>query len=97
MKINVAFFWVFCIFRLSHGTSGTDTMTTQKTITIKGKKITAATLRRTRTAENNAGHDISTPHGLEIHWVEIDGEIGIFNAGSVHRDCAFGSKAAFIA
>jgi hypothetical protein len=72
-------------------------MTTQKTITIKGKKITSTTLRRTLTHEANAGHQISTPHGLEIHWIEIDGEIGIFNAGSVHRNGAFGSKVAFIA
>ena len=72
-------------------------MNTQKTITVKGKKITAATLRRTRNAEANGGHDISTPHGLEIHWIEIDGEIGIYNAGSVHRDGVFGDKVAFLA
>jgi hypothetical protein len=71
-------------------------MTAQKSITIKGKKITAATLRRTRTAEAVGGHDISTPHGLEIHWIEIDGEVGIFNAGSVRREAAFGSKIAFL-
>ncbi len=71
-------------------------MNIQKSITVKGKKITAATLRRTRTDEAKAGHDISTPHGLEIHWIEINGEIGIFNAGSVNREGAFGSKVAFL-
>lgn len=71
-------------------------MNAQKSITIKGKKITAATLRRSRTAEANAGHDISTPHGLEIHWIELDGKIGVFNAGSLRRKAEFGTKIAFL-
>jgi hypothetical protein len=72
-------------------------MKTQKSITIKGKKITAATLRRTRTAEAKGGHDISTPHGLEIHWLELNGRIGVYNVGSVNRKSEFGAKIAFLA
>ena len=54
-------------------------------------------LRKTCTDEANGGHSISTPHGLEIHWIEIDGEIGVFNAGSVRRNACHGRKVAFLA
>jgi hypothetical protein len=71
--------------------------TTQKTITINNRKITSSMLRKTCTDEANGGHNISTPHGLEIHWIEIDGEIGVFNAGSVRRNACYGRKVAFLA
>jgi hypothetical protein len=73
------------------------TMTTQKTITINKIKLTAAAIRRAPQSESNGGHNIAATKAGEIHWMDYDGEVKIFNAGSVQREQGFGTIVAFLA
>ena len=61
--------------------------------------MTAAAIRRAPQSEAVAGHHIAATRAGEIHWMDWnDGdEVHVFNAGSVRRDAAFGSKVAFLA
>ena len=70
--------------------------TTQKTITINGTKLTASAIRRAPQAKATGGHSIATTKAGEIHWMEWQDEVHVFNAGAVQRDAAFGTKVAFL-
>jgi hypothetical protein len=71
----------------------------QKTITIKGIKLTAAAIRRAPQFKAIGGHSIAETKAGEIHWMDWnDGdEVHIFNAGAVWRNADFGSKVVFLA
>lgn len=72
-------------------------MSTQKTITVNGIKLTSAAIRRAPQSESNGGHNIATTKAGEIHWMDFDGEVKVYNAGAVQREQAFGSIVAFLA
>lgn len=70
---------------------------TQKSVTINGNRLTAAAIRRAPQAEANGGHSIATTKAGEIHWMDFDGAVKIFNAGAMHRRQGFGTVALFLA
>ena len=71
-------------------------MSTQKTITVNGIKLTSAAIRRAPQSEANGGHNIATTKAGEVHWMDYNGEVKIFNAGSLRKGQAYGSVVAFL-
>ena len=72
-------------------------ITPQTTITVNGVKLTSTAIRRAPQSEANGGHNIAITKNGEVHWMDYDGEVKIFNAGSVRRNQSFGSVLAFLA
>jgi hypothetical protein len=70
----------------------------QTTLTIKGIKLTASSIRKSPQSEATGGHNIAMTKAGEIHWMAWDdNEVHIFNAGAVRRNAAFGAKVVFLA
>ena len=69
---------------------------TQKSVTINGVRLTAASIRRAPQSESNGGHSIAATKAGEVHWMDFDGEVKIFNAGAMHRQQSFGTVALFL-
>ena len=69
---------------------------TQKTITINGKRLTAASIRKAAQVEANGGHSIALTPAGEVHWMDFDGDVKVFNAGALHRRTNFGGIVCFL-
>lgn len=70
--------------------------TSQKTITVNGKALTASAIRKSPQDIAQGGHYIASTKAGEIHWIDRRDKIAILNAGSVRRDFPFGSVIAVL-
>jgi hypothetical protein len=75
-------------------------MSTQKTLTIAGVKLTPNKIKSLPQCKAMGGHNITTIIGVgEIHWMEYNNgeEIHIFNVGAIRkRNAHFGEKVIFL-
>jgi hypothetical protein len=71
--------------------------TTQKTITIGGKKYTSSSLRKLP-SEKLKGDDtmVTTPDGLQVAYRLHSNAVAVLNFGAVHRDANLGGVVALL-
>ena len=71
--------------------------TTQKTITIGGKKYTAAKLRKLPSVELNGGDSMATtPDGLEVAYRAHSHAVAVLNFGALRREESIGGIIALL-
>lgn len=72
-------------------------MTTQKTITIGGKKYTAARLRSLPSEEMKGGDTLATtPDGLQVAYRLHSNAVAVLNFGAVRRSDSLGGLVALL-
>jgi hypothetical protein len=72
-------------------------MTTQKTITISGKKYNSASLRKLPSIELKGGDSLAkTPDGAQIAYRLHSNSVAVLNFGSVRREENLGGVVALL-
>jgi hypothetical protein len=74
-----------------------STIETQKTITIGGKKYTAARLRNLPSQELKGGDTmVTTPDGLQVAYRLHSNAVAVLNFGALHRPGSLGGLVALL-